>query len=480
MIVLAHGVTAVLAHGVATRQDLPVPFEFVRLGAAGAILLSFVVLLAAWRSPRFEGGPGAGGGRPLPGALQRLAGAAWPRAVLRGIGLLAAAATVVTAAAGPASAVANPAPTWFYVWLWVGLVPASLLLGPVGRLLNPLRALAAALARFSGDPDERAVRPLPPGLGCRPAAAALAAFAWLELVYPERAEPQVVLIFLVLYALAQLGGAMRWGSAWFAAGDGFEVWSTLLGHLAPVGRDEADPERRLVLRNPLAGLATIRPGPGLAAVVAVVLGATVYDGVSSTGWWSELLAGLSGPAELAAGTVGLAATIAAVAGAWLLACTASARLAGSEARALVPAGGAPGRAQGAQGAQGAWSPAGRALAADLAHSLLPIAAGYTIAHYASLLLWQGQAGYILASDPFGLGWDLFGTAGWSIDYGVAPPATIALIQVGAIVLGHLLGVVSAHDRAVALLPPTAARRSQYPLVVVMVAFTVIGLGLLLR
>jgi hypothetical protein len=466
----------VLAHGVATRQDLPVPFELVRLGAAGAIVLSFVVLLAAWRSPRFEGGPGAGG-RPLPGAVQRLAGAAWPRAVLRALGLLAAAATVATAAAGPASAVANPAPTWFYVWLWVGLVPTSLLLGPVWRLLNPLRALAAALARFSGDPDERAVRPLPPGLGCRPAAAALAAFAWLELVYPERAEPQVVLIFLVLYALAQLGGAMRWGSAWFAAGDGFEVWSTLLGHVAPVGRDEAD--QPLVLRHPLAGLAAIRPRPGLVAVVAVVLGATVYDGLSSTGWWSGLLVGLSEPAALAVGTIGLAATIAAVAGAWLLACTASALLAGAAVRprpeALVAAG--PDRPPVA--AAGAVL-APRVLAADLAHSLLPIAAGYTIAHYASLLLWQGQAGYILASDPFGLGWDLFGTAGWSIDYGVAPPATIALVQVGAIVLGHLLGVVSAHDRAVALLPPAAARRSQYPLVAAMVAVTVIGLGLLLR
>ena len=463
----------VLAHGIATRQALPVPFEFVRLGAAGALVLSFVVLLAAWRSPRFEG-EGHPGGRALPGWVQRLAAAAWPRTVLRALGLLAGVATMAAAAAGPASAVANPAPTWFYVWLWVGLVPASLLLGPVWRLLNPLRAVAAGLARMSGDPEERSVRPLPPGLGLRPAAVALAAFAWLELVYPERAEPQVVLIFLALYALAQLGGAMRWGSAWFSAGDGFEVWSTLLGHMAPVGRDEADPDRRLVLRNPLAGLATIRPAPGLVAVVAVVLGATVYDGVGSTGWWSGLLVGLSGPAELAVGTAGLAATIAAVAGAWWLAGTASVALAGSGARALVPGGG--GHAPAAPAAV----TSARALATSLAHSLLPIAAGYTIAHYASLLLWQGQAGYILASDPFGLGWDLFGTAGWSIDYGVAPPATIALVQVAAIVLGHLAGVVSAHDRAVALLPPAAARRSQYPLVAVMVAFTVIGLGLLLR
>src|SRR5206468_5890198 len=115
------------------------------------------------------------------------------------------------------------------------------------------RVLPDGVQRLAGAAWPRAVLR---GLGLRPAAAALAAFAWLELVYPERAEPQVVLIFVALYSLAQLGGAMRWGSAWFAAGDGFEVWSTLLGHMAPVGRDEADPGRRLVLRNPLAGLAT--------------------------------------------------------------------------------------------------------------------------------------------------------------------------------------------------------------------------------
>ena len=472
------GDVVVLAHGVATRQALPVPFELARLGAAGALLLSFVVLVAAWRSPRFEG-PDRRSGRPLPDAVQRLADAPWVRVVLASVGLLAAAATLLAAALGPASAVANPAPTWLYVWLWVGLVPASLLLGPVWRWLNPLRTLAVVLARLSGDPDERSVRPLPARLGYRPAAAALAAFAWLELVYPERTEPQVVLVFLVLYGLVQLGAAMRWGSAWFAHGDGFEVWSTLLGHLAPVGRQGDDPDGRLVLRNPLAGLASIRPEPGLLAVIAVVLGSTVYDGLSGTTWWNELLVGLSEPGAVALGTAGLAATVGAVALAWVLACAVSHALAGREApaRVEVAAGGGGARLEPAGPAP--WAPA-TALAVALAHSLVPIAAGYTIAHYASLLLWQGQAGWILASDPLGRGWDLFGTAGWAIQFDVAPPRTIALVQVGSIVLGHLLGVVAAHDRAVALFPPELARRSQYPLLAVMVAFTVIGIGLLLR
>src|SRR6185295_5950264 len=89
-----------------------------------------------------------------------------------------------------------------------------------------------------------------------------------------------------------------------------------------------------------------------------------------------------------------------------------------------------------------------ALEARFVHSLLPIALGYSIAHYFSLMVFQGQAGYLLATDPLGRGWDLFGFAGRSIDYTVVSPRTIALVQIAAIVVAHIVGVVAAHDRAV--------------------------------
>ncbi len=96
-----------------------------------------------------------------------------------------------------------------------------------------------------------------------------------------------------------------------------------------------------------------------------------------------------------------------------------------------------------------------------------------------MLLLDGQATWILASNPFGVpGVDLFGTYGRAIDYTAVQPRTIALVQVGAIVLGHVLGVVVAHDRAVRELPRRATL-GQVPLVLVMVAFTVGGLALLL-
>ena len=123
-----------------------------------------------------------------------------------------------------------------YVWFWVGLVPASLLLGPVWRLLNPLRTISAGLAWLAGDPGQAHARPLPPSLGYWPAAISLVVFAWLELVYPYRDEPYTLLVFILLYAWAQLVAAFRYGQAWYARGDGFEVYSTLVASLCPIGR----------------------------------------------------------------------------------------------------------------------------------------------------------------------------------------------------------------------------------------------------
>jgi hypothetical protein len=112
------------------------------------------------------------------------------------------------------------------------------------------------------------------------------------------------------------------------------------------------------------------------------------------------------------------------------------------------------------------------------HSLVPILIGYTIAHYFSLLVFQGQMGYILVSDPFDQGWNLFGTATWKMNLTLVSTSTIALIQVGAIVTGHVLGVIAAHDRAVDLFKGRDQLRGQYLLLTVMVFYTLSGIALL--
>lgn len=113
-----------------------------------------------------------------------------------------------------------------------------------------------------------------------------------------------------------------------------------------------------------------------------------------------------------------------------------------------------------------------------AHSVVPIAVGYLIAHYFSLLLFEGQRTIILASDPLGTGANLFGTADRAVNFSLVTATTIATDQVLAVVTGHILGVVAAHDRAVRLFPPRRATLGQLPLLALMVCYTVGGLTLL--
>jgi hypothetical protein len=114
-----------------------------------------------------------------------------------------------------------------------------------------------------------------------------------------------------------------------------------------------------------------------------------------------------------------------------------------------------------------------------AHTLVPIGFAYVLAHYFSLLIWQGQAIGYLASDPLGNGANYFGTSAYQIDYHVISYAAIWYVQVAALIAGHVGGLALAHDRALSLYPnQEQAIRSQYWMLAVMVAFTSFGLWLL--
>ncbi|MGH9038168.1 MAG: hypothetical protein ACRD0O_20620, partial [Acidimicrobiia bacterium] len=119
------------------------------------------------------------------------------------------------------------------------------------------------------------------------------------------------------------------------------------------------------------------------------------------------------------------------------------------------------------------------LTAAFIHSLVPIALGYAIAHYFSFLLVETNRFIGQISDPLGRGWDIFGTIGWVDNLNIVSPSVIAYVQAGSIVAGHIAGVFLAHDRAVARFQGETAVRSQYPLLVAMVGYTVGGLALLL-
>jgi hypothetical protein len=428
-----------LAHGVGSRTDLPIPLGLALYGAGAAILISFAVLLLFWRTPRLGG---TSSGRPLPAGVQRLIDSSAFRRVLQALVLAVAVLVVAVALVGPPETARNLAPWALYVTFWVGLVPASLLLGPVWRAANPLRLLHRAIRALL--PAAPGAKP-PAGWGLWPAVPSLLVFLWLELVFPDRAEPTTVAVFLLVYAAVHLALALWFGEEWLAHGDGFEVYSTLVARLSPWGRRD---DGRLVLRSPLANASAAPSGPGLAAVVVVLLGSTAFDGLSRTVFWQT---GPGAANDTLSGTLGMLVMIALVGALYVVGTRLSGRLAG-QPRDVQPR--------------------------RYAGTVVPIVLGYTVAHYFSLLALDGQTTWILASNPFGLaGVDVFGTYGNTVDLTAVGPDAIALVQVGAVVVGHVLGVTLAHERA--LLSARRARASdQLPLVVVMVLFTIGGLGLL--
>ena len=114
----------ILAHGLGGRSDLPVPLWLALYGGAAAVLVSFFALGAFWSTPRLTG---ADAGRPLPRALAAFFESPITRGLARAFAVVMLIATLAVAALGTNSSASNPAPTWLYVWLWVGLVPLSLL-----------------------------------------------------------------------------------------------------------------------------------------------------------------------------------------------------------------------------------------------------------------------------------------------------------------------------------------------------------------
>lgn len=440
---MAVGADVVLAHGVSSRQDLPLPFGFALTGAIAALAVSFVALGVLWRTSRLRGDAS---GRPLPAGLERVLDSPAARWALRLLGLALTGFTAYAAFAGPDLAT-NPTAGIVYVIFWVGLVPASLLFGPVWRYLNPLRAVHLVLTRLLRmDPDEPAFT-LPARLGYWPAAVSLFSFVWLELAAADKDSLGTLQTYFGLYAFVHLLGAICFGSEWFERCDGFEVFSSLVGRLSVFGRRQ---DGRLVVRSPLDNLDGVAEAPGLVAVLAIMLGSTAFDSVTSTSWWleREYTSSLS-PSEL--DTLALTGSILGVAAAVVLASS----LAGVLAR---------------RGPRG--------MPTAFAHSLVPIAVGYIVAHYFSLFVFAGQQTLINASDPMVDGSNLFGTAEWKVEYGILTATTIAVVQVVAIVIGHVLGVFSAHDRAVRLFPPKQAVVGQLPMMVLMIGYTFGGLSLL--
>ena len=431
------------AHGLGGAKDLPIPSELAIAGAVAALVVSFTVLAVAWREPRYDA---ATSGRPAPAWLDRLVSS---RVLAVGARVLGMAFFLYVAAAAVfgKDSLINPFLGTFYVLLWVGLVPASLLLGPFFKAVSPARTISMLFARVSGVPDGEGMYAYPARLGYWPAAAGLFAFVWLELVYPSSTALGPVRLWVAAYLGIMLIGSAVWGTTFLARADPFEVYSSLVAKLSIWGRRDG----RLVLRSPLANLDTTVPRPGLVAVVGVLFGSTAFDSFRESTAWLTLVQSWE-VSRVVPDTLALIAFSAGVA----LVLTVATMATGVSSS--VPR---------------------RALPDLFAHSVVPIIVGYIVAHYLTYFVEYGQQTVIQLSDPFSRGDDYLGTADLQVSYWLSlHPTFLAVTKVLAVALGHVVGVVAAHDRAVRLLPPRHQLTGQLPLLFAMVGFTIGGLYLL--
>jgi hypothetical protein len=412
------------AHAFGTRYDLPLPLAFWLAAAGLAVALSFLVFALALQ----------------PGTSDRRVAV-----VLRLHPLVIAALRVVSVCVffvliaaglfGSQDPFRNLAPAFVWIVWWIGFTYLTALVGDFWALLNPWKALYPA-----GSLGLR--RQLPPAVGVWPAAVLLLAFAWIEIVWEGNAVPANIAWLALGYSALTWTGMFVFGrDAWLRSGEVFTVYFGFVARLAPAKVRSG----KWTLRPPAAGLLDPRPvSTSEAFFVIVMLAIVTFDGLRETPLWA-----VGDTLWTSATTAGLLAMP------WVL--------------ALV--------------IFGVCALMGNASPGELMRlfvpTLLPIAFAYHVAHYLSYLLVAGQVVIPLASDPFGRGWDLFGTAHYRIAMGLVGARFAWYTSVVVIVLGHLLAMYVAHRLALERFSERqAARRSQYPLAALMVGYTMLSLWIL--
>lgn len=446
-----------LAHGLAVRADLPIPTWLFGWTAGIVLVVSFVGLAAGWRRSRFE----PYGTRPLPTWLATAVTSRAVEILLGAFGVFLLGVTVWSGLVGAPLVLDNFAPSFVYIAFALGLVPISVVFGDVFRAVNPWFAIGRAFSwamRLTARSELPPPLPYPDRLGHLPAAVGLVAFAWLELIAKGGQLPRTIATATLVYTAVTLVGMAAFGvRPWIDRGEAFSVYFGLFARLSPFERRD----RSILLRPPLAGLATLQPIRGTVLLLAVMLGTVTFDGAGEGPVWRWLAPRLEDGfgflgdegARLLSGGVGLAACVALLYGFYRF----GAAMAGRAGRVDRPA----------------------TMAGAFVHSLVPIAAAYVLAHYVSFMVLQGQGLAALISDPLGRGWDIFGTASAGIDFTLLDAAQVWYLQVALVVAGHVAGLVSAHDRALVLFGDSrAATRSQLWMLLIMVALTSFALWLL--
>ncbi|MFB6108539.1 MAG: hypothetical protein ABEJ82_06840 [Haloplanus sp.] len=410
-----------------TRDPIAVPTWLFLLTGGSVVGVSF--LLASFVTDRRLVEAVHDWHRPLlaPGRLLRVGA--------RALAVVALALTLYVGATGPTQPLRNLAILLVWVGWWGGYVASTYLLGNTWPALNPVRAVAEAVPSLD--------RPYPARLGAWPSVAGLLALVWVEVVTPLADDPRLLADVVSVYVLVTVAGAVVFGAEqWFETVDPLSRALRYYGRVAPLGVTDG----RIELRNPGGALPETRlEAEGEVAFVVAILFVTTYDGFVGTAAWAtvaRVVVGLGVPPH----AVYLGAYLGGFA-LFYLAYRAAARVGRSAAETYRST---------------------ATVARRFAPSLLPIAAGYHLAHNLGSFLVLAPTLATVAASPFAPPF--------------APPRLVGLpnwfggLELAFVLLGHLLAVWVAHATAYDVFPSRLqAIRSQYGVTAVMVCYTMISL-----
>ena len=444
-----------LAHASDRGHVLLLPTGHYIVAGAAAVAVSFLALLLV---P--AGSLGRLAAAHLP--LSKLPNRARPLVSLAAFAILAI--LIAAGLEGSRDPLSNPLPLVVWTLLWVGLTLVQGLVGDVWSWINPWHG-PIWLARRCGWPERLAK--LPGAAGCWPAVFLFAGFAWLELIDIAPDDPARLAVVTGIYAAFTLAMMLVFGEReWSRRGEFLSVFLGMVARFAILRERPGDTgsTSRLVLNVPGAALASVKPlrWSGIAFLL-LGLASVSFDGLSRTFFWLGLI-GIN-PLEFPGRSAVVGANSAGLLCAFLLLLTVFLAAVGigerltTDRRPLLDAAGLY-----------VWS-------------IVPIALAYHFAHYLTVLLVNGQYALVALSDPFSRGWNLFGTAHMTVSAGIVSGSASARAlwnaQAVAIIAGHVLAVLVAHMLADRLhAKGRDAMRSQLPLTILMIAYTVLGLWLL--
>ena len=440
------------AHGFGQRYDLPLPLWLYLIGAGLTVALSFV-FLALWR--RDDAAPYQGDYARL--LVRHIPAARAINLALRLLVLALYVLVIVAGLVGVQNPVKNIAPAMVWAIWWVGMAYVSALVGDLWALVNPLDSVARAAAQLWS----RWHAPLawPRWLDGWPATVLFFCFIWMELNWEGSEQPASLAWTMLLYSACTWTAMALFGrETWLRHGEVFHVVFGLLARFAPLACRDGG----WYVRPYAAGLLATEPvRPACLVLVILMLASVSFDGMMETQAWYDIVDAVLAVAPGALAWITTAALLlmpALFLAIFLLFCAMIARCGAGDGQPALPL---------------------LRVAGHFVLTLVPIAIAYHFAHYLSFLAMAGQYLIPLASDPLGLGWDLFGTKLYFIRLGIVDAKAVWYVSLFAIIAGHVAAVWLAHVCALRLYASRrAALRSQYPMLALMIAYTLLSLWII--